>query len=517
MEKMKIARSYRVNEPIHNLKIRLRVAQQRSPLAELLAEESKGGETRDSNFLEEEDRIFNWQEKVFGPFEIDFYADEKNCLTDCQREYHRRVKDEQLEGARLYSYTENDSYYVDDNLLITTPYRSYLSMKNQTALPTLQNRKPFRERYNKRVLDDRSTNARIRSSHYFYTERISMHVMADLSRRDEPVTDGSVDSETLLCSVTYDKARKQLIISPDFTINDEHERHYSVTNSHGIKFNYWIEHVSAEPTSTELQEQREATRREVQQQLAYKEVELFKELQLSPASLSSLFLNLDIVSANGFSYDGLFITYFIDLPQHWTTKQKERLFGRTQRCLLKNKSAHFSYCTDISLHYPSNKSQQLSGDTSAILWPRLLFSVASLDSWTRYRIEGYAALPIPMTSGTYKFKVPTWRAKGNIIDALRRFFIGGSYELEDITYCSIPMAHEGKVLDKSNLKIVSSGDIKINMNIVIQNSTHMKHYDYEINNFDRVSTDALMNNVESVLEQFKVAKERMIRIRTINS
>lgn len=121
----------------------------------------------------------------------------------------------------------------------------------------------------------------------------------------------------------------------------------------------------------------------MQQQLAYKEVELYKELQLPPANLSTLFLNLDIVSAHGFSYDGLFITYFVDLPQHWITKQKERLFGRTQRCHLENRSAYFSYCTDISLHYPSNESQQLSGDTSAILWPRLLFSVASLDSWTR--------------------------------------------------------------------------------------------------------------------------------------
>lgn len=134
-------------------------------------------------------------------------------------------------------------------------------MKNQTALPALQNRKPFQERYNKSVLDDRSTNARIRSSHYLYTERISMHVMADLSRRDEPATGGLADSETLLCSVTYDKARKQLTISPDFTIDDEHKRHYSVINSHGVKFNYWIEHVSVGPTSTELQEQREATRR----------------------------------------------------------------------------------------------------------------------------------------------------------------------------------------------------------------------------------------------------------------
>lgn len=97
--------------------------QQRSPLAELL-EESEG-ETRDSNYLVEEDRIFGWQEKVFSPFEIDFYADEKNCLTDCQRDYHRRVRDdgeEDLRTGRLYSYTENDSYYFDKDLL-TEPYR----------------------------------------------------------------------------------------------------------------------------------------------------------------------------------------------------------------------------------------------------------------------------------------------------------------------------------------------------------------------------------------------------------
>lgn len=101
--------------------------QERSPLAEFLAEESENGETRDSNFLEEEDRIFSWQDKVFGPFEIDFYTDEKNCLTDCQREYHRRIRDEQLRGARLYSYTENDSYFADDDLL-TVPYRQGLNL-----------------------------------------------------------------------------------------------------------------------------------------------------------------------------------------------------------------------------------------------------------------------------------------------------------------------------------------------------------------------------------------------------
>ncbi|XP_032671514.1 Meckel syndrome type 1 protein-like [Odontomachus brunneus] len=511
VEKMKIAATYRVNEPMDNLKIRVRVVQQRSPLAELL-EESEG-ETRDSNYLVEEDRIFGWQEKVFSPFEIDFYADEKNCLTDCQRDYHRRIRDdEELRTGRLYSYTENDSYYFDNDLL-TEPYRSYLSTKNQTALPSLRNRKPFRERYNKSVVDDRATDERIRSNHYLYTECTAMYVVADLSRRDEPATGSDRDSETLLCTVTYDQARKLLTISPDVIGDDDH---YDVTNSSGIKYNYWIEHVSEEQTPLELQRQRDDTRREVQQQLAHKETEVYKELQLAPTNLSTLYLGLDIVSAHGFSYDGLFVTYFIDLPQRWSTRQKERLFGRTQKCLLDNKSAHFSYCTDILLHYPSKEIQQPNASASPF-WPRLLFSVASLDSWTRYRIEGYAALPLPLTPGSYKFTIPTWRAKGSFIDALRRFFVGGSYELEDITYCGIPAAHEGKILDKSNLKIVSSGDIEIHINIAHQNRALGKCFDSQGDDSNRISTDALMSSVENVLEQFKAAKERMIQIKAMNS
>jgi len=89
-----------------------------------------------------------------------------------------------------------------------------------------------------------------------------MYMMADLSRKDEPANIGSMDSETLLCSVTYDKARKLLMINPDFTIGDEHDEcYYNVTNGYGIKFNYRIEHVSQSRTSLEIQEQREDSRR----------------------------------------------------------------------------------------------------------------------------------------------------------------------------------------------------------------------------------------------------------------
>jgi len=156
------------------------------------------------------------------------------------------------------SFTFNYSKIVNQILFVSR--RSYLSTKNQIALPTIQNLKPFRERYNKSVLDEGCTDTRIRSNHYLYTERTIMYIMADLSRKDEPAIIGSMDSETLLCSVTYDKARKLLTVDPDF--GDEHDEcYYNVTNSYGIKFNYRMEHVSQDRTSLEMQEQRENSRR----------------------------------------------------------------------------------------------------------------------------------------------------------------------------------------------------------------------------------------------------------------
>ncbi|KAG7197981.1 hypothetical protein KM043_016210 [Ampulex compressa] len=427
----KIASSYRVNDPIKNFRLRVKIVQQRPLLAELLEDE---GESRDSNFLEVEDRIFSWQEKVFSPFEINFYAEEKNCLTEYQEKYHRDIKDKNIQGSRLYTYTENDSYYSDDCLL-TKRYKTRLSVKNRNALPALLNRKPFSERYNKTVIDDRPADTRIRCNHYYYTECSTMYIVADLSRKDDtPGTDE--DAETMLCAIKYDKHNKVLIVNPDFTS----EEPYTVVNSNGIKYDYWIEHVSEKQSAQELQQRRNDLQREIKQKQIHMEAEMYQGLQLPGQNILRMFLKLDILSAHDFCYDGLFITYYVELPEKWSTDNKEGLFGRTQKCLLRNKTAYFSYMADISMDLQLNSSGNTNVDT--LLYPRLLLSAASLDSWTRYRTEGYAVLPLPQSPGLYTIDVPMWRPAGGIIDTLRRFFTGGTYELEDITYCGIPTTHE---------------------------------------------------------------------------
>lgn len=133
----------------------------------------------------------------------------------------------------------------------------------------------------------------------------------------------------------------------------------------------------------------------------------------------------------------------------------------------------------------------------------------------RYRTEGYAAVPLPAMPGSYKLSVPTWRPTGSIVNSLRRFFTGGTYELENLTYCGIPAGHEGKVLNKSQLKVIPSGCIELRMSIIHQTHTSIRHVD-QLDYFERLSTDKLMTNIENIYEQFKAARERMRQVRNLN-
>lgn len=135
----------------------------------------------------------------------------------------------------------------------------------------------------------------------------------------------------------------------------------------------------------------------------------------------------------------------------------------------------------------------------------------------RYRIEGYAAQPIPFNSGYYDLSLQTWRPVGDFTNTLRRFFTGGTYELQDITYSGIPAMHDNAKLDKSNLETTPSGEIKLKLNIVQQSESFVDGSNFKRDTFERLSAGRLMNSVNDVLEQFKAARERMIKARTMNS
>ena len=98
---------------------------------------------------------------------------------------------------------------------------------------------------------------------------------------------------------------------------------------------------------------------------------------------------------------------------------------------------------------------------------------------------------------------------------MRRFFTGGTSELDDITNCSIPAMHEGTVLDKTNLHVIPSGNVFVKFNVVqqCQNFARMRLE----SEMDKINAGKLLSRVDDVLSQFKEARERMIQARAVCS
>lgn len=89
-----------------------------------------------------------------------------------------------------------------------------------------------------------------------------------------------------------------------------------------------------------------------------------------------------------------------------------------------------------------------------IEWPKFYIQVVSSDTWGRRRTEGYGCVTLPSSAGTHMLKAACWRPLGNgaqeiIHSELRRFFIGGSPELEDPTFVSVPNTFEVRYDDES--------------------------------------------------------------------
>ncbi|XP_058807040.1 tectonic-like complex member MKS1 isoform X2 [Phymastichus coffea] len=498
----KISAVYRVKQPIENLKIRVRIVQQKSLLAELFENE---GETRDSNFLEAEEREFSWQEKVLGPREARRYRDEGNCATDQQKAYHRRLLESPAAGSRLYSYVEADAHCPQAGPLAGCAFRSRLALRNErAAAPAPANRKPFAKRHNKSVVDERPSDGRVRATHYLYKERQAMHIVADLSPRDE----SSVDSEVLLCRLSYDPLRKTLRLSPDFSARDC----YSVDGV-GMSYDYWIEHVSPRPSARELQRRRDAAAKEARRLRALRDAQMFREMSAPQPRVLRLFLNLDIRSARDFAHDdALFVSYFLDLPEHWTSAGRPA--GRTQRCRARDGAAHFAYSSEVVL--------DLDQDAAAASgrWPSLLFSVGSIDSWTRYRLEGYGWLALPTDPGSFGYELATWRPAGGLLDSLRRFFTGGACELDDISYCAVPaMQHEAGSLDKRRLRVLPSGSLQLSVHTAHQSrhpaDCRLRRRRRRGDGLAAPSAADLLHGADDVLARFKAARERMIQARAM--
>ncbi|KAL9980908.1 hypothetical protein ACROYT_G009550 [Oculina patagonica] len=475
-----------------------------------------------------EECVFYWQQKMFSQREMELYEDLNNCFGPLEQKYHTEILKLRKKGGkpnrRLFSYVECDSYVNLDEetrTLTTSPSElpSFLA-KNMTTvrrrnIGTKVDRRNrpggFTARANPVVVHETETSKT--TAHVINIPYKTMHIMADLA--PEGKTESNQDDEYVLFSVKID-ANGQMFVKPDF--NGERPP-YRIETHNDLRevYEYTIEHCST-PMTSDQREQEFKSFTEL-----YNRHALYLASQVGPGfdpvNLGVLRMNIfgEIVSAKGFDYDGLYVHYFLDLPQKWRPTDDPVLSGVTQTCVTKLEGedyvAHFSFPFDFSLVY-----QEDDDSDDFIHWPTLFLEVLSLDSWERFRTEGYGYITIPNKAGSYTVEVNTWRPIGNGTGPeMRRFFIGGSPELEDPTYPQKPVMADEKVLSKYFFRTAASGSVAVKFHIMQQSQSFMDSKTKKTRRtrtiLDRLGGMSALDSLSQVMDAFQRAKKRMLDAR----
>ncbi|CAD7703562.1 unnamed protein product, partial [Ostreobium quekettii] len=109
-------------------------------------------------------------------------------------------------------------------------------------------------------------------------------------------------------------------------------------------------------------------------------------------------------------------------------------------------------------------------------WPAMIFQVCSYDRWERYTSEGYGWMSLSgKCPGSSSHVVRTWKPTCSSRDKAQKFFIGGSPELEDMSYAAAPRHFSsGKLPNKYGFQADTSGILKIRFNSIIQQREEVK-------------------------------------------
>ncbi|CAE1324505.1 MKS1 [Acanthosepion pharaonis] len=281
-------------------------------------------------------------------------------------------------------------------------------------------------------------------------------------------------------------------------------------------FEYTIEHVSKTISSQEQDQEQKMHHELYNRHTDFHKAIVGNEFDSVPNDVLRLVVYGEIESAKNFEYNDLYLHFFVDLPKGWSSYPGQELSWVTQTCstkvIHKENVAYYSFPFNFELFY-KKELNKLNTSEDVPHFPIIYLEVLSLDSWQRYRTEGYSYLTIPPTPGLHKMKIDCWRPCGNsILAELRRFFIGGSPELEDPTYTGIPSTFEGSHFSKFGFRTETTGSVHLSLNVLMQSRSfiEMKASRKTFGNImENLGMNAIQTNVLQVLAALKKAQTRM--------
>ncbi|XP_012300923.2 tectonic-like complex member MKS1 isoform X1 [Aotus nancymaae] len=525
---------YRSRDPVRNLRLRVRLQRITSSnflhyqpaaqlgkdlidLATFRPQPTASGHRPEED--EEEEIVIGWQEKLFSQFEVDLYQNEAACQSPLDYQYRQEILKLENSGGkknrRIFTYTDSDRYTnLEEHCQRMTTAASEVPSFLVERMANVRRRRQDRREMVGSILKSRivtwePSEEFVRNNHVINTPLQTMHIMADLG----PCKNlGYKKYEHVLCTLKVD-SNGVITVKPDFTGLKGPYR----IETEGEKQELWkytIDNVS--PLAQPEEEERE---RRVFNDLYGRHKEYLSSLvgtdfELTVPGALRLFVNGEVVSAQGYEYDNLYVHFFVELPAtNWSSPAFRQLSGVTQTCATKSlgmdKVAYFSYPFTFEAFFLHEDES-----TDALPeWPVLYCEVLSLDFWQRCRVEGYGAVVLPATPGSHTLTVSTWRpVELGTVAELRRFFIGGSLELEDLSYVRIPGSFKGERLSRFGLRTETTGTVTFRLHCLQQSRAFMESSSLRKRMrsvLDRLEGFSQQSSIHNVLEAFRRARRRM--------
>ncbi|KAF3840662.1 hypothetical protein F7725_006524 [Dissostichus mawsoni] len=505
---------YRSRDAVKNLKIRVRIERVTSTAAlsqhlqqHVLSQQDGGaieletltpqGQKGDND----EELVVGWQEKLFSQYEMELFQNESACQTPLDRQYLTDIralnKAKGRRNHRIFTNTDHDRFtsclpiqqlqHPTDLLTTTKSGPTFLAERMASVRNRRQERRTLDSSIPKsKIVIWEPTEEFVKNSHVVNNAMQTMHIMADLA---PPGRLGQKENEYLLLTIKTDGSGT-VIVKPDF--NKGKEPYRQDCNSRGEErslASYCGECVHSDATGGEG----EGAEHLYVRHKEYLNSLVGQDFEMPPLGILRYMMNGEIVSAKGFEYDHLYIHFFMELPNNWSSLPFQSHSGVTQTCRAKTLGketkvssvtvsllmfvkpqyslcqqenvAFFSYPFSFEAFYMSEKESE----EPILQWPVIYFKVLSLDSWQRYRTEGYGYLLFPAMPGKHTITCHTWRPlQTGTVSSLRRFFIGGSPELEDPSYVRIPGTFKGERLSRFGFCTETTGSVTFNLHCLQQ-------------------------------------------------
>ncbi|XP_028628179.1 Meckel syndrome type 1 protein isoform X2 [Grammomys surdaster] len=528
---------YRSRDPVRNLRLRVHLqritssnflhyqpaAQMGKDLIDLATfrpPQAASGHRPDEE--EEEEVIIGWQEKLFSQFEVDLYQNESACQSPLDHQYHQEILKLENSGGRknrrIFTYTDSDRYtdleeYCQKITTSASEVPSFLVERMANVRRRRQDRRGMEgSKLKSRIVTWEPSEDFIRNNHAINTPLQTMYIMADLGPYGKL---GYKIHEHVLCILKVD-SNGVITVKPDFTgikgpyrIETEGEK-----QEHTSAWKYTIDNVSslAQPEEEE-REQR------VFKDLYGRHKEYLSSLvgtdfeMIAPGALR-LFVNGEFQpKAMSTTTSTSTSLWSCQLLVDWSSPSYQQLPVVTQTCATKSlgmdKVAYFSFPFTFEAFF----LHEDESTESLPEWPVLYCKVLSLDFWQRYRVEGYGAVVLPATPGSHTLTVSTWRPMElGLVAELRRFFIGGSLELEDPSYVRIPGTFKGERLSRFGFRTETTGSVTFRLHCLQQSRAFMESNSLRKQMrsvLDRLEGFSQQSSTHNVLEAFRRARRRM--------